>query len=238
MLFILGIDSQFCCVESLMTALVDNWPRMRPIRAKFTFGMVIFMFILGLPMITQVRSKKAKLITILTDFFGRYTYKMIVLPDPIWEPSNIFQKCQKYQNINIYYREVFISSNWWIFMPLPECLCYGARSSKPLPFAGFLEPRKCTIALSWWLDTRSICIGCSAGPSLLQDSWSLSSCSTSSSTLLLCMEANTIIQFGVKCLVSWSVCPPWSGFPVSSAFKNFEFSRADFFWKKLFEFSR
>ena len=58
MLFILGIDSQFCVVESLMTALVDNWPRMRPIRAKFTFGMVIFMFILGLPMITQVHNKK------------------------------------------------------------------------------------------------------------------------------------------------------------------------------------
>ena len=58
MLFILGIDSQFCVVESLMTALVDNWPRMRPIRAKFTFGMVIFMFILGLPMITQVHYKK------------------------------------------------------------------------------------------------------------------------------------------------------------------------------------
>jgi len=37
----------------LMTALVDNWPRMRPVRAKFTFGMVIFMFFLGTPMITQ-----------------------------------------------------------------------------------------------------------------------------------------------------------------------------------------
>jgi len=54
MLFTLGIDSQFCGVESLMTGLVDNWPEyLRPRKIKFTFFMVIFMFILGIPMITN-----------------------------------------------------------------------------------------------------------------------------------------------------------------------------------------
>ena len=56
MLLTLGIDSQFCGVESLMTGLVDNWPEMlRPHRKKFTLGMICLMFILGLPMITRVR---------------------------------------------------------------------------------------------------------------------------------------------------------------------------------------
>ena len=55
MLFTLGIDSQFCGVESLMTGLVDNWPDyLRPRKIKFTFFMVILMLILGIPMITNV----------------------------------------------------------------------------------------------------------------------------------------------------------------------------------------
>jgi len=54
MLLILGIDSQFCCAESLITGVVDNWaPYLRPRRQKFTTLLIIFMFFLGLPMITQ-----------------------------------------------------------------------------------------------------------------------------------------------------------------------------------------
>jgi len=54
MLLTLGIDSQFCGVESLMTGLVDNWPELlRPHRKKFTLAMTFFMFLLGLPMITN-----------------------------------------------------------------------------------------------------------------------------------------------------------------------------------------
>jgi len=54
MLLTLGIDSQFCGVESLMTGLVDNWPELlQPHRKKFTLGMTVFMCCLGLPMITR-----------------------------------------------------------------------------------------------------------------------------------------------------------------------------------------
>ena len=54
MLFTLGIDSQFCGVESLMTGLVDNWPHyLRPRKIKFTAVMVVFMLALGIPMITN-----------------------------------------------------------------------------------------------------------------------------------------------------------------------------------------
>lgn len=54
MLLTLGIDSQFCGVESFITGMVDNWPDyLRPRRFKFTFVMCIVMFLLGLPMITE-----------------------------------------------------------------------------------------------------------------------------------------------------------------------------------------
>ncbi|XP_046389508.1 sodium- and chloride-dependent GABA transporter 1-like [Ischnura elegans] len=54
MLVILGIDSEFCIVESFVTGMVDNWPEiLRPHRNKFTFGICCLMFCLGIPMVTQ-----------------------------------------------------------------------------------------------------------------------------------------------------------------------------------------
>lgn len=54
MLVILGIDSEFCIVESFVTGVVDNWPEiLRPHRKKFTLAICFFMFLLGLPMVTQ-----------------------------------------------------------------------------------------------------------------------------------------------------------------------------------------
>ena len=77
MLLALGFDSQFCILEALITGIVDNWPKvlkcfdllfialnlfyqqyypskvLRPRRLLFTAVMVVFMLLLGIPMITQ-----------------------------------------------------------------------------------------------------------------------------------------------------------------------------------------
>ncbi len=54
MLLALGFDSQFCILESLICGLVDNWPKfLRPRRLQFTACMVVFMFVLGIPQITN-----------------------------------------------------------------------------------------------------------------------------------------------------------------------------------------
>nr|XP_031828165.1 sodium- and chloride-dependent betaine transporter-like [Nomia melanderi] len=54
MLFILGIDSEFCIVESFITGVVDNWPDvLRPHRNKFTIAICVMMFALGIPMVTN-----------------------------------------------------------------------------------------------------------------------------------------------------------------------------------------
>ncbi|XP_076618325.1 sodium- and chloride-dependent GABA transporter 1 [Colletes latitarsis] len=54
MLLILGIDSEFCIVESFITGVVDNWPELlRPHRNKFTIAICLLMFVLGLPMVTN-----------------------------------------------------------------------------------------------------------------------------------------------------------------------------------------
>lgn len=54
MLLLLGIDSQFCTVESFVTGIIDEWPkRLRPHRKLFTLAIVGVHFALGLSMITQ-----------------------------------------------------------------------------------------------------------------------------------------------------------------------------------------
>ncbi|KAK7792946.1 hypothetical protein R5R35_008084 [Gryllus longicercus] len=54
MLVTLGIDSEFCIVESFVTGVVDMWPDvLRPHRRKFTFGICALMLCLGIPMVTH-----------------------------------------------------------------------------------------------------------------------------------------------------------------------------------------
>ena len=84
MLVVIGIDSEFCIVESLVTGIVDMYPETlrlqinfilvlkfkyvtcRPIRRKFTVGLCITLFILGVPMVTQ----GGAYIFQLVDFYG------------------------------------------------------------------------------------------------------------------------------------------------------------------------
>lgn len=50
----IGIDSEFCIVESLVTGLVDMFPDyLRPRRRAFTSFICLLLFILGLPMVTE-----------------------------------------------------------------------------------------------------------------------------------------------------------------------------------------
>jgi len=54
MLLVLGVDSEFCNVEALVTGLVDNWPQyLLKHRRLFTVGLCFFMFLCGVPMCTE-----------------------------------------------------------------------------------------------------------------------------------------------------------------------------------------
>jgi len=54
MLLVLGVDSEFCAVEGLVTGIVDNWPnKLLRHRKKFTVGLCILLFCLGVPMCTH-----------------------------------------------------------------------------------------------------------------------------------------------------------------------------------------
>jgi len=51
---VLGIDSEFCNVESFVTGVADNWPTvLRKHKKKFTLATVLVIFCLDIPHITQ-----------------------------------------------------------------------------------------------------------------------------------------------------------------------------------------
>ncbi|KAH6928218.1 hypothetical protein HPB50_012594 [Hyalomma asiaticum] len=53
MLLFLGINSQFCPSEAIVSALIDQWPRLVTRRRIITLCLVVFQFLLGLPMTTE-----------------------------------------------------------------------------------------------------------------------------------------------------------------------------------------
>jgi len=54
MLLVLGVDSEFCNVEALVTGMVDNWPdKLLKHRRLFTICLCSFLFCLGIPLVTN-----------------------------------------------------------------------------------------------------------------------------------------------------------------------------------------
>ena len=55
MLLVLGVDTEFCSVESLITGIVDNWSdKLLPHRKKVALGICVSLFLAGIPMCTNV----------------------------------------------------------------------------------------------------------------------------------------------------------------------------------------
>jgi len=53
MLVLLGLDSQFCMVETITTAIMDEWTTLRNHKAKVVIGTSVFCFVLALPLCCQ-----------------------------------------------------------------------------------------------------------------------------------------------------------------------------------------
>ncbi|CAJ0961553.1 unnamed protein product, partial [Mesorhabditis belari] len=53
MLFLLGISTQFVYAETVATSLMDQFPRLKPMRAYLTTGTCILMFLIGIIMCTD-----------------------------------------------------------------------------------------------------------------------------------------------------------------------------------------
>ena len=67
---VLGVDSEFCNVEALVTGIVDNWPdQLLKHRRKFTIALCFGLFCLGLPLCTNVSILLDKILGFLKSNF-------------------------------------------------------------------------------------------------------------------------------------------------------------------------
>ena len=55
MLFTLGLDSQFAIVENIITCILDEFPQLRAKKPWVVVGTCVILFLLGIPLTTQVR---------------------------------------------------------------------------------------------------------------------------------------------------------------------------------------
>ena len=54
MLFTLGLDSQFALVETIITCLLDEFPKLRKRKSWVVVVVCVTLFLLGIPLTTQV----------------------------------------------------------------------------------------------------------------------------------------------------------------------------------------
>ena len=54
MLFTLGLDSQFALVENIVTCILDEFPQLRKRKAWVVVAICVTLFLLGIPLTTQV----------------------------------------------------------------------------------------------------------------------------------------------------------------------------------------
>ena len=81
MLLVLGVDTEFCSVESLITGIVDNWSdKLLPHRKKVALGICVTLFLLGIPMCTNVRFFKILFNFIFADYFGYVLGRCVSVP--------------------------------------------------------------------------------------------------------------------------------------------------------------
>ncbi|GFO44130.1 Atr-interacting protein [Plakobranchus ocellatus] len=53
MLMLLGLDTQFAMVETLLTGMLDTWPQLRAKKTWVILTICIVLFLLGLPLVTE-----------------------------------------------------------------------------------------------------------------------------------------------------------------------------------------
>lgn len=82
MLFILGLDSEFAFLETVLTVLYDRYPRLRRRRASVTLGMCIACFLVALPCTTRGGLD-------IVDLFNSYSdYTVLIIA--VFELATIF----------------------------------------------------------------------------------------------------------------------------------------------------
>ena len=156
-------------IESFVTGVVDNWPnKLRRHRKLFTFAVAFTMFLLSLPMLTQVPSFVRFeyfycIFMISSSWMNQYPvhliWNLIGLMFSVWCFTKrffcAFNRC----------RVVCTFSKFWIIIRPVECPCCFWSSSRPFPYRGSSEGVDFVTASSKWSAVSHQLSSTSAGSS-------------------------------------------------------------------------
>lgn len=164
MLLVLGVDTAFCSVESLITGIVDNWSdKLLHHRRKVALVICVTLFLLGLPMCTQggmylfqiMDFYSASGLTLLwicffevvaiSWFYGAKRFSSNI-EDMLGSPSNIFSSMFRF----------FLYLCWLVFAPLlmAGVFIFYIYSYQPVTYGDYDYPK--------WAEVMGLCISFSS----------------------------------------------------------------------------
>jgi len=157
MLLVLGIDTEFCSVESLITGIVDNWPeKLLPHRKKIAAAICFCLFLMGLPMTTQA----GMYIFQLMDFYSASGLSLLWICFFETVAISWFYGASKFaENIESMIGRkpsVFWILCWKVFAPLlmGGVFFYYLATYKPVKYGSYEYPM--------WAEALGLCISASS----------------------------------------------------------------------------
>ncbi|GFS19317.1 transporter [Elysia marginata] len=80
MLILLGLDSQFATVETVLTGILDQWPQHRDRKTLIILAICVILFLLGLPLVTE---GGAYLVNLMDTYAGSWSLMVIGLTETL-----------------------------------------------------------------------------------------------------------------------------------------------------------
>ncbi|GFO44117.1 eukaryotic translation initiation factor 3 subunit f [Plakobranchus ocellatus] len=107
MLILLGLDSQFAMVETLLTGLLDQWPQHRKRKTLIILLLCASMFLLGLPLVTKAG---AYLLNLMDTYAASWSLMLIGLAETL-AISYVYGCNRFYQDMTLMYGSQ--PNIWW-----------------------------------------------------------------------------------------------------------------------------
>ncbi|XP_059091235.1 sodium- and chloride-dependent glycine transporter 1-like [Tigriopus californicus] len=161
MLLTLGLDSQFTMTETLTTALMDQWPQLRPMKGKVVIGASVVGFILGVPLCCP---GGIYMFTLIDSFSASWSLLVLALAEVIliiyvYGVHNFLNNIKE-MGIRIpKFLELYWRINWQVFTPVVLFFITIVTwiTFKPCQYNGYVFPPLIQ-TLGWLMACTSIII--------------------------------------------------------------------------------
>ncbi|XP_022647994.1 sodium- and chloride-dependent glycine transporter 1-like isoform X1 [Varroa destructor] len=158
MLFLLGLDSEFAMIETLLTALYDERPELRKNKMPLTFLVCFICFILGIPCVME----GGQYVLNLMDTYGGGISVVFLAVSEVIGVSWVYgvnRICADFEFMIGHKQSMYWRISWFIFSPLilMFLFIYGVIKHKPIDYNGVPYPRWAD-NVGWAMALVSMCL--------------------------------------------------------------------------------